>query len=86
MNIKKATVIRTILLAVAIINRVLTTKGIGFCLVMSEELAGLLADLFLSVISIVTFWYNNSFTKEAIEADIYLETLKKKEETKEETE
>ena len=42
---------------------------------MSEELAGLLADLFLSVISIITFWYNNSFTKNAIAADNYLEDL-----------
>lgn len=75
MKIKKSTIVRTIVLAVAIVNKFLTTKGMGFNLFMSEELAGLLADLFLSVISIVTFWYNNSFTKNAIAADNYLSDL-----------
>lgn len=75
MKIKKSTIVRTIVLAVAIVNKFLTTKGMGFNLFMNEELAGLLADLFLSVISIITFWYNNSFTKNAIAADNYLEDL-----------
>ena len=75
MKIKKSTIVRTIVLIVAIVNKFLTTKGMGFNLFMSEELAGLLADLFLSVISIITFWYNNSFTKNAIAADNYLEDL-----------
>ena len=76
MKIKKATIVRTIILAVAIINKFLTSKGMGFNVFMNEELAGLLADLFLSVVSIVTFWYNNSFTKNAIAADNYLADLK----------
>ena len=76
MKIKKATVVRTILLAIAIINSFLTSRGMGFNLFMNEELANLLADLFLSVVGIATFWYNNSFTKEAIEADKYLEELR----------
>lgn len=75
MKIKKATIIRTIFLVVAIVNKFLTAKGIGFNLFMSEELAGMLADLFLSIVSIVVFWYNNSFTKNAIAADNYLADL-----------
>lgn len=76
MKIKKATVIRTILLVVAIVNKFLTARGIGCNLFMSEELAGLLADCFLSIISVIVFWYNNSFTKNAIAADNYLADLK----------
>lgn len=76
MNIKKSTIVRTIFLVVAIVNKFLTTKGIGFNLFMNEELAGLLADAFLSVVGIVVFWYNNSFTKNAIAADNYLADLK----------
>ena len=75
MKIKKSTIVRTIFLVVAIINRFLTTKGYGFNLFMNEELAGLLADAFLSVVGIVVFWYNNSFTKNAIAADNYLADL-----------
>lgn len=75
MKIKKSTIVRTIFLVVAIVNKFLTSKGMGFNVFMNEELAGLLADLFLSVVSIVTFWYNNSFTKNAIAADNYLADL-----------
>ena len=75
MKIKKSTIVRTIFLVVAIVNRFLTTKGVGFNLFMNEELAGLLADVFLSVVGVVVFWYNNSFTKNAIAADNYLADL-----------
>lgn len=75
MKIKKSTIVRTIFLVVAIVNRFLTTKGYGFNLFMNEELAGLLADCFLSIVGVIVFWYNNSFTKNAIAADNYLADL-----------
>lgn len=74
MKIKKATIVRTILLFAAIINRFLTTKGITF--MVDEQLAGLFADLFIAVTGLVAFWYNNSFTKNAIAADNYLADLR----------
>ena len=74
MKVKKATIVRTILFAVAIINRFLTTRGISF--IVDEDLAGLFADLFIAIAGIVGFWYNNSFTKNAIAADNYLADLK----------
>ena len=76
MKIKKATIVRTLLLAVAIINNFLTARGSGFHLVLSDELAGDFADLFLAIVSIVVFWYNNSFTRNAIAADNYLAELR----------
>lgn len=77
-KINKATIIRTIIFAVAVINRFLTSMGYGINIVVTEETANLLADLFLSISGLVTLWYNNSFTKEAIEADKYLRELKNK--------
>lgn len=74
MKIKKATIVRTILLVLAIVNRFLTTKGIT--IVADEQLAGYFADLFIAITSIAAFWYNNSFTKNAIAADNYLADLK----------
>lgn len=76
MKIKKATIVRTILLVVAIVNRFLTTKGIT--LIVDENLAGLFADLFIAITGLVAFWYNNSFTKNAIAADNYLADLRGK--------
>ena len=76
MHVKKATIVRTIILAVAIVNSILTSRGMGFKVFMNDQLANLLADLFMAVASIVAFWYNNSFTKEAIEADEYLADLR----------
>lgn len=84
MKIKKATIVRTILLIVAIINRILTTKGISF--IVDETLAGYFADLFIAITSIVAFWYNNSFTKNAIAADNYLADLRAEPENDEEDE
>lgn len=74
MKIKKSTIVRTILLVVAILNRILTTKGIT--IIADETLAGYFADLFIAVTSIAAFWYNNSFTKNAIAADNYLADLR----------
>lgn len=76
MHVKKATIVRTIILAVAIINSILTSRGSGFKVFMNDQFADILAELFISVASVVCFWYNNSFTKEAIEADEYLEDLR----------
>lgn len=77
-KIDKAVIIRTIIFAVAVINRFLTSMGYGINIIVTEETANLLADLFLSISGLVTLWYNNSFTKEAIEADKYLRELKNK--------
>ena len=76
MKVNKATIIRCIIFAVAVINRFLTSRGAGFNIAMDETMANALADLFLSIAGLVCLWYNNSFTKEAIEADAYMHDLK----------
>lgn len=76
MQPSKETIIRCIIFFVAVINRFLTSKGAGFTLFMDEDLANMLADIFISVSGLVVLWYNNSFTKEAIEADGYMHDLK----------
>lgn len=76
MQPNKETIIRCIIFLVAVINRFLTSKGAGFTLFMNEDLANVLADIFITVSGAVVLWYNNSFTKEAIEADAYMHDLK----------
>ena len=76
MKPSKQTIIRCIIFAVAVINRFLTSNGSGFSLVLDDATANALADFFLSIMGLICLWYNNSFTKEAIEADAYMKDLK----------
>lgn len=74
--IKKDTVIRTAILLLAIINQLLTAKGKCPLPIDDQELSELVSSIFTSVVSIWVWWKNNSFTKEAIEADNILKDKK----------
>lgn len=76
MEVKKITIIRTAVLALALINQVLTATGKSIIPITDEELTELLTLIFTIGASIWSWWENNSFTKEAIQADKVLETLK----------
>ena len=73
MTVKKETIIRTIVLIIALVNQILTSTGHSVLPVNSEELAELFTLLFTIGASIWAWWKNNSFTKNAIEADEYLD-------------
>lgn len=76
MSVKKDTVIRTIVLILALVNQALTIAGKN-PLPFSDEFVGeLVSMLFTTGASIWAWWKNNSFTKSAISADEYLKTLK----------
>lgn len=77
-NIKctKATVIRTALLIVALINNFLTISGHSVLPINDEEITQLVSALFTGVTSIMAWWKNNSFTEEAHKADCQLKEIK----------
>lgn len=78
MTISKDTIIRSLVLIVALINQVLTTLGKN-PLPFSDDLIYELITVMVTVAaSIVAWWKNNSFTKKAILADNYLHNLKEK--------
>lgn len=70
---KKSTIIRTVVLVLALINQILTTTGHAVIPVGEEEISMIITVL----ASLWAWWKNNSFTPEAQEADCYLERLKK---------
>ena len=73
-----STIARTGVLIFALINQVLTILGYN-PLPWSDEQAYEVFTLLLTVgASLWTWWKNNSFTKEAIEADEYMKELKAK--------
>lgn len=76
-NVNKETIVRTVVLVLALFNNVLTMCGKN-PLPFSDE------ELYLGVSSVVTvcvtlwaWWKNNSFTQNAIEADEFLREKRK---------
>lgn len=76
MNIKRGTIIRTLVLLFAIINQLLTATGRNPLPFSEEEVYQALTAVITAVTSIVAWWKNNSFSEEAIKADEYKDHLK----------
>lgn len=76
MKPQTSTIVRVVLLVVALVNMALSTLG-----VVPEELVGdtqayeIGSIIVTAILAVINTWENNSFTKEAMEADQYLEQL-----------
>lgn len=79
MKISKGTIIRTIALAVVLINMVL--KSLGKPVIDYDEGTVMywLEIIIEIAVILVTFWKNNSFSEYAIKADEFLKQLKAEE-------
>lgn len=79
MKISKGTIIRTIALAVVLLNMVL--KALGKPLIDYDEGTVMywLEYIIEIAVILVTFWKNNSFSEYAIKADEFLKQLKAEE-------
>ena len=76
MKISAGTIARTIILALALINQVLTATGHSMINIADEDINMLVSTIFTIVTAIIAWWKNNSFTQSALEADDYLNELK----------
>ena len=74
-KIKVETLTRTAVLILALLNQILSATGHSPIPVDSEELERLISTGLPVGAAIWAWWENNSFTKEAIAADNYLESL-----------
>jgi len=75
-KIETGTIVRTVVLIIALINQVLTVCNIN-PLPVSEEEAGQTVSICLTVASSLwAWWKNNSFSQAAIEADEYKNHIK----------
>ena len=68
-KISGATIARTVVLAFAIVNTLLTHFGKPIIPIDDAVITEFISDLFLIVTSLVTFWKNNSFTQAALAGD-----------------
>ena len=77
LNISAGTIARTIILALAIINQVLTVTGHSPLPIEDEAITQLVSAAFTIGAALVAWWKNNSFTTNAIKADQYMKDLNK---------
>ena len=79
MRIKTNTVVRTVCLALALINNLLTMTGANPLPFSDEEIYSGVSALVTVAASLWAWWENNSFTKAAIAADEEYERIKAEE-------
>ncbi|MFR8250243.1 MAG: phage holin [Anaerovoracaceae bacterium] len=75
-NISTGTIIRTVVLIVALINQVLTMTGHSVLPFDEQQITDGLSMLFTVAAALWAWWKNNSFTKAAQAADVYLRAAK----------
>lgn len=79
MKVTSGTIARTVVLALALINQLLTAFGYNVIDISTETVNTLISTIFTVVTALVAFWKNNSFTQAALEADEVMKELKSKE-------
>ena len=76
MKIKTDTIIRTIVLILALVNQVLAIYGKKVIPVTEDEVYQLVTLIVTIASTLWAWWKNNSFTQAALMADEYLERLR----------
>ena len=76
MKITKGTLIRTVILLLALVNQILSICGVSPIPIDDDTATNVISTLWTAVASVIAWWKNNSFTQDAITADEYLNELK----------
>ena len=77
-KVTAGTIARTICLARALINQILTATGHSIIPIDDETVNLLVSTAATIVMALITWWKNNSFTQAALEGDIVMRQLKAK--------
>lgn len=77
-NVKADTIVRTIVLIIALFNQGLAILGKEAFPITEDEVYQVVTVIATIASSVWAWWKNNSFTKNAIEADKVLDNLKNK--------
>lgn len=76
LKISAGTIARTIILALAIINQVLTVTGHSPLPIEDEAITQLVSAAFTIGAALVAWWKNNSFTQPALKGDAVMKRAK----------
>lgn len=77
-KVSTATIVRTVCLSLALVNQLLSAGGHSVIPIDNETVNQLVTAGVTIVTAIVNWWYNNSFTEAAIEADKTFERVREK--------
>ncbi|MBQ2746430.1 MAG: holin [Clostridia bacterium] len=77
MKISKSTILRTALLLLVIINLILKKLGLNPLNISENEIAQFIELALEIAVIIAGWWYNNSFSKNALKAQNFLQELRK---------
>ena len=76
MKVKTETIVRTVILALALINQLLSATGHAVLPIQDEQVETLITTGATILASLWAWWKNNSFTQAAIAADNHLADMK----------
>ena len=71
-TVTPGTIARTLILALALINQILTASGHSIIAVSDDDINTLITTGFTVISALLAWWKNNSFTKPALKADVVL--------------
>lgn len=78
MNITSGTLARTIILALALINQLLSASGHAVLPIDDAQIETIVSTAWTVIASLAAWWKNNSFTQAALEGDAKMKELKSK--------
>lgn len=79
MKVSSGTIARTVVLLFALTNQLLTAAGKNPLPFSEEEVYQAGTAVITAITAVIAWWKNNSFSKEAVQADAYMKALKKEE-------
>ena len=75
-KISAGTIARTIILALALINQILSLSGHSIIPISDDMVNALVTNVWTIVAALVAWWKNNSFTKSALVGDAAMQQHK----------
>lgn len=75
-KVKADTIARTIILALALVNQLLSASGHAVIPIPNADIETLVSTGFTVIMAVVNWWYNNSFTQAALRGDKVMDEAK----------
>ena len=75
-KVSVGTIVRTVLLMLALVNQILTATGHSIIPIDDETVTQLITNVATIVTALIAWWKNNSFTKAALAGDATMKLFK----------
>ena len=76
-KVQTDTIARTIILALALINQILSATGHAVIPIQDADVETLVSTAFTVVMAVINWWFNNSYTQPALYGDSMMEDAKR---------